>query len=92
MNRIFAIQAKGRCFFIKLLRVSIFIVLAWIGGLKAFHYEADEVVPFVANSPFMNFFYGYADQYANHKNKEGEIVEKISGGTELTAPISLHMG
>ncbi|HAO28722.1 MAG TPA: DUF417 domain-containing protein, partial [Chryseobacterium indologenes] len=39
------------------LRISIFIVMAWIGGLKAFQYEADGIVPFVANSPLMSFFY-----------------------------------
>ena len=31
--------------------------MAWIGGLKAFQYEADGIVPFVTNSPFMSFFY-----------------------------------
>ena len=60
--------------FTHLLRISIFIVMAWIGGLKAFPYEADGIVPFVANSPVMSFFYRYADQYAKHKNKEGEVV------------------
>jgi uncharacterized membrane protein YkgB len=29
--------------------------MAWIGGLKAFQYEADGIVPFVANSPLMSF-------------------------------------
>lgn len=64
--------------FINILRVAIFIVMAWIGGLKAFQYEADGIVPFVANSPLMSFFYTYkndvADNYKLHKNKEGEVV------------------
>ena len=37
-------------------RVGLVVVLLWIGGLKAFHYEADGIVPFVANSPTMSFF------------------------------------
>ena len=38
-------------------RVGLIVVLLWIGGLKAFRYEADGIVPFVANSPIMSFFY-----------------------------------
>lgn len=64
--------------FIHLLRISIFIVMAWIGGLKAFQYEADGIIPFVANSPFMSFLLKHdvsdADNYKLHKNKEGEAV------------------
>lgn len=67
-------------FFINWLRVGIFVVMAWIGGLKAFQYEADGIVPFVANSPLMSFFYHYdvddEDNYKLHKNKEGEVVPK----------------
>jgi len=66
--------ADSQSYFIHLLRFSIFIVMVWIGGLKAFQYEADGIVPFVANSPLMNFFYRYPDQYGQHKNKEGEVV------------------
>lgn len=63
--------------FINFTRIAIFIVMAWIGGLKAFQYEADGIVPFVANSPFMSFFYQKdAPEYKNFKNKEGEIVSK----------------
>ena len=43
--------------FIHFLRIAIFIVTAWIGGLKVFPYEADGIVPFVINSPFMSFFF-----------------------------------
>ncbi|KPH14904.1 DUF417 family protein [Chryseobacterium sp. ERMR1:04] len=64
--------------FIHFLRIGIFIVMAWIGGLKAFHYEAEGIVPFVANSPFMSFLLNKSesdtDNYKLHKNKEGEIV------------------
>ncbi|NEM97707.1 reactive chlorine resistance membrane protein RclC [Pontibacter burrus] len=69
--------AESLRYFIHLIRISIFIVMAWIGGLKAFQYEADGIVPFVANSPFMSFFYTKeAPEYAQYKNKEGEVVPK----------------
>ena len=56
-------------------RLGLIVVLLWIGGLKIFHYEADGIVPFVANSPFMKFFYAYpAPEYKKHMNKEGELV------------------
>ena len=44
-----------RNFGTKFIRVAILVVFVWIGGLKYFHYEADGIVPFVANSPFMSF-------------------------------------
>lgn len=66
--------AKAQPAFINFLRVAIFIVMAWIGGLKAFPYEADGIVPFVANSPLMNFFYKKAPEYKDHKNPEGKVV------------------
>src|SRR5690606_10312544 len=51
--------------------------MAWIGGLKAFQYEADGIVPFVANSPLMNFFYTKdAPEYVQYKNPEGKTVQK----------------
>lgn len=63
---------------IHILRIGIFVVMAWIGGLKAFQYEADGIIPFVANSPFMSFLLTKsaddADSYKLHKNKEGEVV------------------
>lgn len=46
------------------------VVLLWMGGLKAFRYEADGIVPFVANSPFMNHFYSDGENYKAHKNPE----------------------
>lgn len=62
-------------FGINFLRVAVFIVFAWIGGLKAFQYEADGIVPFVANSPMMSFFYNKeAPEYKQHMNKEGAVV------------------
>ena len=59
---------------INLIRVSILIIFVWIGGLKFWNYEAEGIVPFVANSPFMSFFYThYAPDYKEYKLKEGEF-------------------
>lgn len=69
--------AKSQGQFFNFMRIAIFVVMAWIGGLKAFQYEADGIVPFVANSPVMSFFYNEpANEYKKYKNKEGEVVEK----------------
>lgn len=60
----------------KLMRAGIVIVFLWIGGLKFFTYEADGIVPFVANSPLMSFFYKTPSEYKNYTNKEGELIQK----------------
>jgi len=71
----------------KLIRIGILIVFVWIGGLKYAHYEAEGIVPFVANSPFMSFFYAKeAPEYKEYKNKEGELVAKTEHGMKKTAP------
>lgn len=58
-----------------LLRVGLIVVLVWIGALKAAPYEADGIVPFVANSPVMSFFYDFdAPAYREHMNREGELI------------------
>ena len=78
MNDLLNYFAGSQRQFINFIRIAIFIVMAWIGGLKAFQYEADGIIPFVANSPFMSFFLNKsaddADSYKLHKNKEGEVV------------------
>ena len=63
---------------INVIRVAILIIFVWIGGLKFWNYEAEGIVPFVANSPFMSFFYNNpAPDYKEYKLKEGEFnVEK----------------
>lgn len=55
-------------------RLGLIVVLLWIGGLKAFRYEADGIVPFVANSPLMSFWYADPGNYKTHKNPEGALV------------------
>lgn len=57
------------------LRLGLILVLVWIGALKVAEYEADGIVPFVANSPFMSFVYTYdAPEYRQHMNREGELI------------------
>lgn len=56
-------------------RAGLVVVLVWIGGLKIYQYEDEGIVPFVANSPFMSFFYHQpAGEYRKHMNREGELV------------------
>lgn len=69
MNKVFQFLSDSQSQFINFMRVAIFIVMAWIGGLKVCQYEADGIVPFVTNSPFMNFFY-------NNTGKTG-VNEKV---------------
>jgi uncharacterized membrane protein YkgB len=58
----------------RLLRLALVAVLVWIGGLKFANYEADGIVPLVANSPVMSFFYHYPPpEYRQHMNREGEL-------------------
>lgn len=59
---------------IRFLRIAISVILIWIGALKVVPYEAEGITPFVANSPFMRFFYHNPEQYREHRNKEGELV------------------
>ena len=60
-------------FGMKVTRLGIVVVFLWIGSLKFFAYEADGIVPFVANSPFMSFFYHHPRDYQKYTNKEGEL-------------------
>ncbi|MBB6144487.1 putative membrane protein YkgB [Silvibacterium bohemicum] len=71
----------------RLLRFALVVVLIWIGGLKFADYEADGIVPLVANSPLMSFFYHHpAPDYREHMNHEGELKPgnrewQVSNGT-----------
>lgn len=42
-------------YFLNFIRLSIFLVMVWIGRLNAFQYEAGGIVRLVANSPLMSF-------------------------------------
>lgn len=74
MKALLSILATSERHFINFLRIAIFVVMAWIGGLKAVPYEAESIVPFVANSPLMKFFYHHPEDYKKHINKEGQLV------------------
>ncbi len=67
------IAANAQRLGLGMIRVAILIIFVWIGGLKFRNYEAEGIVPFVANSPFMSFFYNEkAPEYRDYKLKEGE--------------------
>jgi reactive chlorine resistance protein C len=55
INRLFESAARLDRMGIAVTRVGLVVVLVWIGSLKVFHYEAEGIVPFVTNSPLMNF-------------------------------------
>lgn len=57
-----------------MIRVAVLVIFVWIGGLKFWNYEAEGIVPFVANSPFMSFFYNSkAPEYKQYKLPEGSF-------------------
>ena len=77
MKNLITLLANMQPQWIHFTRFAIFTVMVWIGGLKAFQYEADGIVPFVANSPLMSFFYSKdAPEYKAYKNPEGKTVQK----------------
>ncbi|TCV07445.1 putative membrane protein YkgB [Sphingobacterium alimentarium] len=88
MEKIYNLSIKFEGYFTNFTRIAVFVVMAWIGGLKAFPYEADGIVPFVSNSPFMSFFYEKSNskvfnkegkevlEYSLYKNPEGKTVQK----------------
>lgn len=73
-NDFLQVAASSHKLGVNLIRVAILIIFVWIGGLKFWNYEAEGIVPFVANSPFMNYFYTQpAPDYKTYKLKEGEF-------------------
>ena len=56
-----------------MLRLGLVVVLCWIGGLKAANYEAEGIVPFVANSPLMSFFYHHPAPEYREQNPAGGL-------------------
>ena len=71
---IFEIAARADRAAIAMARLGLIVVLLWIGGLKAFKYEAAGIVPFVANTPLMSFFYADPGHYKAHMNPERALV------------------
>jgi uncharacterized protein HI_0219 len=92
MQKLLHFLANGDRCFVNYIRVAIFIVMAWIGGLKVCQYEADGIVPFVTNSPFMSFFYHNTGKTAiDEKGVTGPVVngEPVNKGKEV-AQYKLH--
>ena len=87
MQKFLQALAGSQKYFANYVSVAIFIVMAWIGGLKVVQYEADGIVPFVTNSPFFSYMYSKKEivdngkgkmvaEYNLHKNPEGIVVPK----------------
>ena len=75
-------------------RIGLIVVLVWIGGLKAARYEADGIVPFVANSPVMSVLYVHPSEYREHRNPEGALVpaNRAWHKTNGTYPVAWGLG
>jgi uncharacterized membrane protein YkgB len=75
INQLIALASRADRFGVAVTRLGLIVVLLWIGGQKVTRFEAGGIVPFVANSPFMSFFYAHpAPDYKQHMNREGEVV------------------
>jgi len=74
ITRILKVAAHADRVGVTLTRLGLIVVLLWIGSLKAFKYEAQGIVPLVANSPLMSFFYAEPEGYKTHMNPEGALV------------------
>jgi reactive chlorine resistance protein C len=75
IDKLFELASRADRLGITVTRIGLVVVLVWIGSLKIFRYEDEGIVPFVANSPFMSFFYHQpAGEYRQHMNREGELV------------------
>lgn len=94
VRKIFEWAAGMNRWGVAITRLGLIIVLVWIGGLKIARYEADGIVPFVANSPLMSFFYAHPSEYKEHKNPEGALVPANRDWHERngTYPFALGLG
>jgi len=95
IRRLYIKAASLDHFGMGMLRLGLVTVLVWIGGLKFISYEADGIVPLVANSPFMSFLYHYpAPEYREHMNKEGQSIpaNQLWNESNGTYPVSYGLG
>jgi hypothetical protein len=95
IRRLYIKAASLDRFGMGMLRLGLVTVLVWIGGLKFISYEADSILPLVANSPFMSFLYHYpAPEYREHMNKEGQAIPANQHWNESngTYPVSYGLG
>ncbi|MFN7934079.1 MAG: DUF417 family protein [Bryobacteraceae bacterium] len=93
--RIFELMARMDGWAVRLTRVGLIVVLVWIGSLKIYRYEADGIVPFVANSPVMSFFYAHpAPEYRQHMNREGDPApaNRVWHESNHTYPFAIGLG
>jgi uncharacterized membrane protein YkgB len=74
MTNLLKLAAQAENLGVIVTRLGLIIVLLWIGGLKVFKYEAEGIIPFVANSPTMSFLLSDPGNYKAHKNPEGALV------------------
>jgi uncharacterized membrane protein YkgB len=87
-QRIYTVAASLDGFGMNLLRLGLIVVLVA-------KYEADGIVPLVANSPAMSFFYHHpAPEYRQYMNKEGEFnpAHRRWHETNGTYPLSYGLG
>jgi uncharacterized membrane protein YkgB len=94
VTRLFEAAAGADRVGVAVARAGLVVVLVWIGGLKVYHYEADGIAPFVANSPFMSFLYADPGHYKGHMNPEGAVVPANRAWHEAngTYPFALGLG
>lgn len=94
VTKLFELAASTERLGVAVTRVGLIVVLVWIGGLKVARYEADGIVPFVANSPLMSFFYSDPGGYREHRNPEGALVPDNRAWHEAnnTYPFALGLG
>src|SRR5258705_9943225 len=91
--RLYAMAARLDRVGMGMLRLGLVVVLLWIGALKFANYEADSIVPLVANSPLMSFLYHYpAPEYRQYMNKEGEVIPAHQQWHESNGTFSVSRG
>jgi len=62
-------------------RYGLVLVIGWIGALKFAHFEAHQIAPLVAHSPFMGWLYDFLPEYT---------FSALLGVVELTAAIATY--
>jgi uncharacterized membrane protein YkgB len=66
--------------------------LCWIGGLEAANYEAEGIVPFVANSLLMSFFYHHPAPEYREPNPVGGLNIENHAWNESNGTYSFSYG
>ncbi len=94
ISRFFQVASNADRVGLTVARLGLVVVLVWIGSLKIYRYEADGIVPFVANSPFMNFFYADPGNYKQHMNAEGAVAAENQAWHKMnrTYPFAIGLG